>query len=71
MKVKLEKPSCPVTGNGLEKADVIKNSVKVGDKLILFMPSFQTTPKLHQVSSMVKFNVMERTDLKSLSEGNS
>ncbi|WCJ36381.1 hypothetical protein M5689_017585 [Euphorbia peplus] len=69
VKNKLERTSCPVTGNYLETADVIKNTVKVGDKSILFMPSFQSTLKLHQVSSLIEFNVMERTNLKSLSEG--
>ncbi|XP_065872121.1 germin-like protein subfamily 3 member 4 [Euphorbia lathyris] len=32
------------------------------------MPSFQSTMKLHQVSSLIEFNVMEMTNLKSLSE---
>lgn len=49
---------------------MIENSVRVGDKTILFMPSFQSTMKLHQVSSPIEFNIIERTDLGSLSEGN-
>ncbi|KDP22508.1 hypothetical protein JCGZ_26339 [Jatropha curcas] len=69
VKDKADRPSCPVTGNDLGTANVIDNSVKVGDKTILFMPSFQSSMKLHQVSSPIDFNVIERTNLSSLSEG--
>ncbi|XP_050226112.1 uncharacterized protein LOC126675507 isoform X2 [Mercurialis annua] len=66
---KVEMLSCPVTGHELGAADLIDNSVKVGDKTILFMPSFQSSMKVHQLSSSIEFNVIERTNLKSLSEG--
>ncbi|GKV17463.1 hypothetical protein SLEP1_g27973 [Rubroshorea leprosula] len=62
-------PSCPVTGRDLRAVDVIENSVKVGEKTILFMPSFQSSMKLQQVSSPVDFNIIQRTNLGSLSEG--
>ncbi|KAG8652763.1 uncharacterized protein LOC110617086 isoform X2 [Manihot esculenta] len=68
-KYKVECPACPITGHNLGTSDVIENSVRVGDKTILFMPSFQSTMKLHQVSSPIEFNIIERTDLGSLSEG--
>ncbi|GLT39900.1 hypothetical protein SLA2020_140660 [Shorea laevis] len=63
------RPSCPVTGGDLKAVDVIENSVKVGEKTILFMPSFQSSVKLQQVSSPVDFNIIQRTNLGSLSEG--
>ncbi|XP_015579669.1 uncharacterized protein LOC8275461 [Ricinus communis] len=68
-KDKLERLSCPVTGHDLGTADVVDNSVKVGDKTILFMPSFQSSMKVHQLSSPIEFNIIERTNLKSLNEG--
>ncbi|XP_057988623.1 uncharacterized protein LOC110659727 [Hevea brasiliensis] len=68
-KNKVECHSCPITGHDLGTADVIENSVRVGDRTILFMPSFQSTMKLHQVSSPIEFNIIERTNLESLSEG--
>uniref|UniRef100_A0A251J9P7 Uncharacterized protein n=1 Tax=Manihot esculenta TaxID=3983 RepID=A0A251J9P7_MANES len=68
-KNKVEGPSCPVTGRDLGRADVIENSVRVGDKTILFMPSFHSTIKLHRVSSPIEFRIIETTNLMSLSEG--
>lgn len=68
-KNKVEGPSCPVTGRDLGRADVIENSVRVGDKTILFMPSFRSTIKLHRVSSPIEFRIIETTNLMSLSEG--
>ncbi|KAF2311613.1 hypothetical protein GH714_025267 [Hevea brasiliensis] len=68
-KKKVEGPSCPVTGRDLGTTDVIENSVRVGDETILFMPSFQSTMKLHQIPSPIEFNIIERTNLRSLSEG--
>ncbi|CAK7336884.1 unnamed protein product [Dovyalis caffra] len=61
--------SCPITGCDLGISDVIENSVQVGDKTVLFMPSFQSSMKLKQVSSPIDFNIIERTNLSSLSEG--
>lgn len=61
--------SCPITGRDLEISDVIENSVQVGDKTVLFMPSFQSSMKLKQVSSPIDFNIIERANLSSLSEG--
>ncbi|KAK8537752.1 hypothetical protein V6N12_043900 [Hibiscus sabdariffa] len=57
------------TGHELGSLDVIDNSVKVGANTILYMPSFQTSMKLQQASSPVNFNIIDRTNLGSLSEG--
>ncbi|KAJ0051798.1 hypothetical protein Pint_01316 [Pistacia integerrima] len=65
----IKDPSCPVTGHGLGTFDVIENSVKVGENTILFMPSFQSSMKLQQVSSPIDFNIVEKTPLGSLDEG--
>ncbi|XP_016651239.1 PREDICTED: uncharacterized protein LOC103337913 [Prunus mume] len=64
-----EGPSCPVTGCNLETCDVIENSVKVGEKTILLLPSFPNSMKLKRASLPLDFNVIERTNLGSLSEG--
>ncbi|GAV92676.1 hypothetical protein CFOL_v3_36126 [Cephalotus follicularis] len=71
VKNKIKGPSCLVTGHDLGAFDVTENSVKVGEKTILFMPSFQSSMTLEQVSSPIDFNVIERTNLGSLSEGKS
>ncbi|XP_021287234.1 uncharacterized protein LOC110418755 [Herrania umbratica] len=68
-KSRIERPSCAVTFHDLGAFDVIDNSVKVGKNTVLFMPSFQSSMKLQQVSSPVDFNIIERTNLGSLSEG--
>ncbi|KAK8657856.1 hypothetical protein V6N13_036075 [Hibiscus sabdariffa] len=68
-KTRIERPSCQVTGHELGSLDVIDNSVKVGANTILYMPSFQTSMKLQQASSPVNFNIIDRTNLGSLSEG--
>ncbi|CAA2971882.1 Hypothetical predicted protein [Olea europaea subsp. europaea] len=60
---------CPVTSDELGYLDLIENSVKIGEQTILHMPSFQCTQKLQLVSSPVDFNVIQRTNLRSLSEG--
>ncbi|KAJ4824265.1 hypothetical protein Tsubulata_031295 [Turnera subulata] len=60
---------CPITGHDLGISDVNNNSVKVGDRTVLFMPSIQRTFNLQQVSSPVIFNVIERTNMRTLSEG--
>ncbi|KAL8497340.1 hypothetical protein ACS0TY_020869 [Phlomoides rotata] len=60
--------SCPVTGENLGALDIIENSARVGEQTILYMPSFLDKPKLKQVSS-IDFNVIQRTNLGSLSEG--
>ncbi|KAL7179756.1 hypothetical protein ACSBR1_043040 [Camellia fascicularis] len=64
-----KRSSCPVTGNDLETFNLIENSVKVGEHTILFLPSFQNCVKLQHVSLPVDLNVIERTNLGSLSEG--
>ncbi|KAK9278847.1 hypothetical protein L1049_028426 [Liquidambar formosana] len=61
--------TCPITGHDLGTLDLIENSVKVGKQTILFLPSFQSCLKLQQVSSPIDFNIIERTNLGSLSEG--
>ncbi|KAG4171207.1 hypothetical protein ERO13_A12G195100v2 [Gossypium hirsutum] len=68
-KTRIERPSCQVSGHELGAFDVIQNSVKVGENAILFMPSFQSSMKLQQASSPVNFNIIDRTNLGSLSEG--
>ncbi|KAK7839982.1 hypothetical protein CFP56_017295 [Quercus suber] len=60
--------SCPVTGHGLETCNVIENSVKVGEKTLLFLPSFQSSMKFQRIAS-IDFHVIERISLGSLSEG--
>ncbi|KAB2633061.1 hypothetical protein D8674_029308 [Pyrus ussuriensis x Pyrus communis] len=64
-----EELSCPVTGCNLGRCDVIENSVKVGVKTILLLPSFPSSMKLKSASSPIDFNVIERTNMGSLSEG--
>jgi len=64
-----EKLKCSVTNHELGKYDVIENSVKVGNRTTLFLPTIHSLQKLHPVSSQVDFNVIERTNLTSLSEG--
>ncbi|KAI3463511.1 hypothetical protein Pfo_020174 [Paulownia fortunei] len=61
--------SCPITNDDLGALDIIENSVRVGEQTILYMPSFQGSSKLKQVSSPIDFNVIQRTNLGSLSEG--
>lgn len=70
MERKREKLQCSVTNQELGKHDVIENSVKVGDRTVLFLPSIHSLQKLHPISSQVDFNVIERTNLTSLSESN-
>ncbi|XP_022735961.1 uncharacterized protein LOC111289299 isoform X2 [Durio zibethinus] len=69
VKSRIERPSCQVTCHELGAFDVIDNSVKVGENTILFMPSFESSMKLQKASSPVEFNIIERTNLRSLSEG--
>ncbi|KAM3001863.1 hypothetical protein FF2_038099 [Malus domestica] len=64
-----EELSCPVTGCNLGRCDVIENSVKVGVKTILLLPSFPSSMKLKRASLPIDFNVIERTNMGSLSEG--
>lgn len=66
---KLNGVSCPVTGCNLETCDVIENSVRVGEKTILFLPSFHDSLKLLQITSPININVTERINLASLDEG--
>lgn len=67
----MEVHSCQVTGVNLRTCDLIENFVKIGEQTMLFLPSFKSSMKLHQVSSPIDFNVIQRTNLGSLSEGRS
>ncbi|XAR50419.1 hypothetical protein NMG60_11004739 [Bertholletia excelsa] len=60
---------CPVTGSDLETSDLIENFVEVGEQMILHLPSFQNCENLERVSLPVDLNIIERTNLGSLSEG--
>ncbi|KAE8123753.1 hypothetical protein FH972_018687 [Carpinus fangiana] len=62
-------PSCPATGHDLGKDAVMENSVKVGENIMLFLPSCQSSLKFQKISSSFDFNVEERINLGSLSEG--
>ena len=64
-------PSCWVTGVKLGTYDLIENFVKIGEQTMLFLHSFKSFMKLQQVSSPIDFNIIERTNLGSLSEGKS
>ncbi|KAI3773527.1 hypothetical protein L1987_48057 [Smallanthus sonchifolius] len=66
---KMMKSTCPVTGNELGTFDLVANSLKVGSQTVLLMPSFHYYTKLQHVTAPVDFNVIERTNLGSLSEG--
>ncbi|BAT73181.1 hypothetical protein VIGAN_01064400 [Vigna angularis var. angularis] len=61
--------SCSVAGCNLETFDVIENSVQVGEKTILFLPSFYNSLKLQQITSPININVTERINLASVDEG--
>ncbi|XP_010656055.1 uncharacterized protein LOC100242180 isoform X2 [Vitis vinifera] len=65
---KIKVPSCWVTGVKLGTYDLIENFVKIGEQTMLFLPSFKSFMKLQQVSSPIDFNIIERTNLGSLSE---
>ncbi|XP_075480176.1 uncharacterized protein LOC142520903 [Primulina tabacum] len=69
-KLKLSQMSsrCPITNDNLETLDIWENSVEIGETT-LYMPSFYSNEKLQKVSSPINFNVIQRTDLRSLSEG--
>jgi hypothetical protein len=66
---KLNVFSCPVTGSNLETCDVNENSVRVGEKTILFLPSFHNSLKLLPIYSPINLIVTERINLASLDEG--
>ncbi|CAL1390946.1 unnamed protein product [Linum trigynum] len=61
--------SCPFTENVLGASDVVENSVRIGERTILYMPSSHSSIKLQRVSNPIEFNIIERTNLSSLSEG--
>ncbi|KAF5205946.1 hypothetical protein FRX31_004468 [Thalictrum thalictroides] len=61
--------SCPTTCQELRTSDLVENALKVGEHTILLLPSFQSFPEFQQVSAPIIFNVIERTNLGSLSEG--
>ncbi|KAI4343529.1 hypothetical protein L6164_010868 [Bauhinia variegata] len=66
---KISRLSCPVTGSNLETCDVIENSVRVGEKTILFLPSFHNSLKLLPITSRIDMTVIERTNLATVNEG--
>ncbi|KAG5041361.1 hypothetical protein JHK85_013837 [Glycine max] len=51
------------------KRVVIENSVRVGEKIILFLPSFYNSLKLLQISLSINITVNERINSASLDEG--
>ncbi|KAH1048942.1 hypothetical protein AAZX31_08G006200 [Glycine max] len=61
--------SCSVTGCNLETCDVMENSVQLGEKNILFLPSFYNSLKPLQISLPINITVTERINLTSLDEG--
>ncbi|KAF6168743.1 hypothetical protein GIB67_013125 [Kingdonia uniflora] len=60
---------CPVSRQELGVNNLIENAVRVGEQTILFLPSFQSCPKVQRVVGTISFTVIERTNLSSLSEG--
>ncbi|CAA7026919.1 unnamed protein product [Microthlaspi erraticum] len=64
-----KKLQCSITNHDLGNYDVIEDSVKVGDSVVLFLPSVHSLQKLLPVSSQVDFSVIERTNLTSINEG--
>ncbi|AET04915.2 uncharacterized protein [Medicago truncatula] len=66
---KLNMFSCSVTGSNLETCDVNENSVCLGGKTILFLPSFHNSLKLLPIYSPINVTVTERINLASLDEG--
>ncbi|OWM79284.1 hypothetical protein CDL15_Pgr003456 [Punica granatum] len=49
--------------------DVVESSVKIGEKMSLFLPDSSKLINCQKVSTPIDFNVTERTNLGSLSEG--
>ncbi|XP_073159286.1 uncharacterized protein [Henckelia pumila] len=72
-KLKLSPMSCrcPVTNDNLQTSDMWEKTVEIGEQTTLYMPSFYSSEKLQKrkISSPINFNVIQRTDLGSLSEG--
>ncbi|KAM0934777.1 hypothetical protein DsansV1_C30g0214041 [Dioscorea sansibarensis] len=60
---------CPLTRNELEPSDLVENAVRIGEQTILFLPSFDSSTNLQQISVPIIFNVVERTSLASVDEG--
>lgn len=69
-KTRNEKLLCPITDKDLGILDVNENSIIVGDSTVLFLPSFQSSMEVQQASLPIKFEILERTSLSSLNEGN-
>lgn len=67
--IRTDKSSCPVTGVELGALDLVESSVKIGEHTILYMPSFQCCRDLQKVPLPINFDVIERTNLRSLDEG--
>ncbi|KAJ0973493.1 hypothetical protein J5N97_021452 [Dioscorea zingiberensis] len=66
---KTKRSCCPLTGNELGTSDLVENAVRVGEQTTLFLPSFDGCTKLQRISAPIIFDVIERTNLASLSEG--
>ncbi|XP_038892979.1 uncharacterized protein LOC120081876 [Benincasa hispida] len=64
----IKESSCAISGDFLDTSDIIKNSTKVGEKTILFLPSAQCLTKSQQNSSQIKFDIVQRTNLGTLCE---
>ena len=64
----MKESSCAISGDFLETSDVMKNTTKVGEKSILFLPSSQCLTKSQLNSSQIKFDIIQRTNLGTLCE---
>ncbi|XP_049934811.1 uncharacterized protein LOC116257172 [Nymphaea colorata] len=61
--------SCPVANQELALSELSEIGIKVGERTILHLPSFQSYSEPQRVHGHIRFNVIERTSLCSLSEG--
>ncbi|TYK30260.1 uncharacterized protein E5676_scaffold344G00120 [Cucumis melo var. makuwa] len=64
----IKESSCAISGDFLDTSGIMKNSMKVGEKTILFLPSAQCLDKSQQNASQIKFDVVQRTNLGTLCE---
>ncbi|KAF3790438.1 hypothetical protein EJ110_NYTH16437 [Nymphaea thermarum] len=61
--------SCPIANQELASSELSEIGIKVGERTILRLPSFQSYSEPQRVHGHIRFNVIERTSLCSLSEG--
>ncbi|XP_031741055.1 uncharacterized protein LOC101221059 [Cucumis sativus] len=64
----IKESTCAISGDFLDTSGIMKNSIKVGEKTILFLPSSQCLTKSQQNASQIKFDVVQRTNLGTLCE---